>query len=296
MGTDIEDSTLGGDGPPNYGEIRQRLRAGTIIPFFGAGASISCGFPSGVKLADRLATKAKFPGTEGRENLALVASYFIQRPDFDSLNLHQELRLALTVEAEPGPLHRCLASSLFEQTRFFVTTNYDDLVEKALAKRSPWVVVDRGTSGNVWCKSPEGEWSEIEAKNLGREIKDRTRPIVLKLHGSLDPVDHNNDSFLITEEHYVDFLGRAEGAQLPQMLSTLMRSKSFLFLGYGLKDWNVRVLLHKLNQTRQRPSKIRSWAIVRNPGPAEKELWEAQQVRMHDIDLAKFASGLEAPA
>src|SRR5258706_14906706 len=82
--------------PPNYAEIRERLRAGTIIPYFGAGASISCGLPSGVQLAKLLADKATFPGTEGRENLALVASYFVQKDEFDSLSLNYELRRALS--------------------------------------------------------------------------------------------------------------------------------------------------------------------------------------------------------
>jgi SIR2-like domain len=154
-------------------------------------------------------------------------------------------------------------------------------------------VVDRGMSGNVWCRPPSGPWEEVEAKNLGYKISDRRRPIVLKLHGSLDPDDRDNDSFLITEEHYVDFLGRSEGAQIPQMLATAMRERSFLFLGYGLKDWNVRVLLRKLAQTRARTEKIRSWAIVRDPGLAEQELWRAQNIEMHDIDLDAFVAGLE---
>jgi hypothetical protein len=174
-----------------------------------------------------------------------------------------------------------------------VTTNYDDLVERALEHRAPWVVVDRGTPGNVWCRSPAGDWAEVEAKNLGYTIIDRKRPIVLKLHGSFDRDDRINDSFLITEEHYVDFLGRPEGGQIPQMIATAMRERSFLFLGYGLRDWNIRVLLRKLAQARGRTEKIRSWAIVRKPGLAEQILWKAQNVEMHDMDLDSFASRLE---
>jgi len=251
-----------------------------------------CGLPSGSALAERLARRARFPDDEGSDNLSLVASYLAQKED--SLTLREELRQAFGVASEPGPLHRCLADPKLEALRLFVTTNYDDLIERALGARAPWVVVDRGTSGNVWCRAPDGEWEEIESKNLGYKITDRKRPIVLKLHGSLDPKNRDNDSFLITEEHYVDFLGRSEGGQLPQMLATAMREKSFLFLGYGLKDWNIRVLLNKLAQARARTEKIRSWAIVSNSGLAEQELWRTQNVEMHDLDLDKFVSGLQA--
>jgi len=277
--------------PLDYQEIAKRLKAGTIIPFFGAGASIPCGLPSGKTLAARLVAKADFPDDAGREDLAFVASYFVQKED--SLSLQDELRDALCVPADPGQLHRCLASSSLNALRLFVTTNYDDLIERALEPRLPWVVVDRGTPGTVWCRPPRGEWQEIAAKNLRYAISDRTRPIVFKLHGSLDRDDRDNDSFLITEEQYVDFLGRSESRQLPQMLVAEMRGRSFLFLGYGLRDWNIRVLLHKLARARG-TERIRSWAIVRNPGLAEQRVWEAQNVKMLDLDINDFVTGLEA--
>ena len=276
---------------PDYEEIAKRLKAGTIVIFFGAGASIACGLPSGRALAERLVVKGNFPDDKGREDLALVASYLVQKED--SLTLREELREALSIAAEPGRLHRFFVNATLDALRLFVTTNYDDLIERALESRHPWVVVDRGTPGNVWCRPPVWDWMEIEAKNLGYEITDKKRPIVLKLHGSLDREDRDNDSFLITEEHYVDFLGRSEGGQLPQMLATAMREKSFLFLGYGLRDWNIRVLLarsHTRVAGRKRSGHGRSFAA----GLAEQELWRAQNVEMHDVDLEAFVTELES--
>ncbi len=276
----------------DYEEIATRLKDGAIVPFFGAGASIACGLPSGAALAERLVARSAFPDTRGRDDLALVSSYLVQKRD--SLALDAELRKALGVPAEPCRLHRCFANPRLEALRIFVTTNYDDLIERALEPRVPWVVVDRGESGSVWCRRHGGTWEKVAAKELGRTITDPTQPIVLKLHGSLDRENRDNDAFLITEEHYVDFLGRPSGEQIPAMLATAMRRKSFLFLGYGLRDWNIRVLLRKLAEGRGVSEKIRSWAIVRDPGLAEQELWRAQDVEMYDIDLGEFVNGLEA--
>src|SRR5262249_3340802 len=73
-----------------------------------------------------------------------------------------------------------------------------------------------------------------------------SRPILFKMHGSVDKVNAGNDSYLITEEDYVDFLGRAGGSYSPPYVNALMEGKDFLFLGYSLEDWNVRVILRKL--------------------------------------------------
>ncbi len=274
----------------NYTGIAERLKDGTVVPFFGAGASAGCGLPSGSRLAKLLADAGEFPDIEGSGDLALVASYLVQKKD--SLTLRAVLRKALAVHCQPGPLHLLLAG--LDTLRLYVTTNYDNLIETALEPRSPWVVVDRGTPGNVWCRPPGGEWKEVESKNLGYEIQDKKRPVVLKLHGSLDRDDRDNDSFLISEEHHVDFLGRPEGAQIPSILLNQMRERSFLFLGYGLKDWNVRVLLRKLAQARGRTEKITSWAIVLEPGQSEQEIWRRQDVEIHGVDLDSFVAGLDS--
>jgi hypothetical protein len=70
--------------PPDYDEIAMRLKAGTIVTFFGAGASIACGLPSGKALAERLVVTSDFPDEKGRDDLAMVASYLVQKEDPDT--------------------------------------------------------------------------------------------------------------------------------------------------------------------------------------------------------------------
>jgi NAD-dependent SIR2 family protein deacetylase len=278
--------------PPDYKEIATRLKEGMIVPFFGAGASRHCGLPSGGELAERLMAAGSFPGGERRRDLALAASYFTKGRD--DIALKRELRAVLTKgEARPGSLHHCLADSKLGELRLYVTTNYDDLIEQALAHRAPWVVVDRGERGKVHCRPQGGEWQEAAPDDLRRTITDKARPIVLKLHGSLDRDDRANDHFLITEEQYVDFLGRSREALIPSMLYNTMKARSFLFLGYGLRDWNVRVLLRHLADSRGPASSIDSWAVVRHPAPAEQALWEMRKVKMLDIDLDEFVLRLQ---
>jgi hypothetical protein len=311
---------------PNYDWIAKQLKNGRVVPFLGAGASISCGLPSGSKLAEILVKEGKFPGREGRDNLALVASYLAQISG-DSNLLGDLLRTQLCIEVNPGALHQCLAS--IDRLELIVTTNYDDLMEQALKTRHPWIVVDRGTSGNVWLRSMNTEWRAVEANTLresvaelnAKLVRERTneileqmvkteiteaqakiareqingpKPIIFKMHGSFDRADWRHDAFLITEEHYVDFLGRPQKGQVPQMLELMMQRQNFLFLGYGLKDWNVRVMLRKLMLMRSPADHIISWAIVREASASEKKLWRAHGVQMYEVDLDDFSKQLQA--
>jgi len=279
--------SLGGIRNIDYQEIWNRLNSGDIVPFFGAGASACYGLPTGATLAASLVEAGQFPDIRGRDDLALVASYVVQMKD--SIVIRRTVRQAINSAHEPGRLHELLASC--EAIKLYVTTNYDDLLELALAPRRPWWVIYRGLPGTVSCRTPEGDWKTAKSEELRALILASPNPIILKLHGSLaeQPAD---DSFLITEEQYIDFLGRPQESQIPSMLVSYMQVRSFLFLGYALRDWNVRVLLRKL-QWATSDNPIMSWGIVRDAGEAEMVLWKKRNVELHEIDLRQFVTELE---
>ena len=114
------------------------------------------------------------------------------------------------------------------------------------------------------------------------------------MHGSVDKTASENDCFLITEEDYVDFLGRDKGYYVPPYVDALMLGKDFLFLGYSLADWNVRVVLRKLLKSAPatRPN-MKCWAIVRNKSHVEQQVWHAQNLNIYPMDLLTFAEELK---
>ena len=85
---------------PPYGAIWNRLKRGEVIPFLGAGASLtgrppksewvessSPFLPTGRELARCLADEAEFPAPDpaDRDDLAKVVSYYQQSADRDDL-------------------------------------------------------------------------------------------------------------------------------------------------------------------------------------------------------------------
>lgn len=282
--------------------IAGALEAGIVVPFLGAAASAIYRppgvsgwepgrpyYPFGKELAKDLASRGRFPDDARAGDLALVASYYVYRHG-DRRLLNQHLRNSLDIPCRPGLLHRLLAA--IPKPLLYVTTNYDDLIEQALSKRDYHLVVDRGEKARVWVARRQGRLREVKAGALREELQPDDIPIVYKLHGCLDRQDPANDSFLITEQDYVDFLGR--GATLiPSYLQERMTRMSFLFLGYSLVDWNVRVLLRKLSQPLRRQGEdIRSWSITVEPGLADSFIWSRHGVEMYDCDLNLFTKEL----
>jgi hypothetical protein len=290
-----------GDTPP-YGIIAQALRGGGVVPFLGAGASAVYRpeddqdgwdaskpyLPFGSELARLLATDAEFPDAASASSLALVASY-VEHVAGDRGILDSALRRAFERDRTPGEIHRLLAQ--IDRPLLIVTTNYDNLIEQAFGNKRYHLVVDRGDRSRVWAATSAG-LEPVKTGDLRKALQPEDRPIIYKLHGSIDKKDPKNDSFLVTEQDYVDFLGRAQTC-VPPYLAALMAKARFLFLGYSLVDWNVRVMLRKLRQPAkgQEPT-LRNWAINKNPGAAERKIWEAHKVNIYDLDIRMFVGQL----
>ena len=67
----------------------------------------------------------------------------------------------------------------------------------------------------------------------------------------------------------------------------------FLFLGYSLRDWNLRVVLHSLQLERTQAAGL-GWAIQKDPSALERALWGARGVHIYDVPLDSFVEQLGA--
>jgi len=113
------------------------------------------------------------------------------------------------------------------------------------------------------------------------------------MHGTVDGRQRKWDSFVITEDDYVDFLSRmASNTAVPSLFKQHFHNRQFLFLGYGLRDWNLRVILRDVFKDRQ--DKLRSWAIQSKPTELERKLWEHRNVNIYDVEIDEFVNQLRA--
>ncbi len=243
------------------------------------------------------------------ENLMLVSSW-VEHALGDRSRLDEKLREYLADKPLPcNALHDLLARVAKQRPMAIITTNYDDLIEQALVE-VPFdffvVAIDRpavegrpqGTmlfrpAGQDELKPVTGEQQLLDLELDGGQVHLK-RSALFKIHGHIDRRRGSDDTFVITEEDYVSFLGRMGSGDsvIPADLVTVMQSRTLLFLGYSLRDWNFRVLLDRLNRSRLQPK--RSYAISHDIEPAESELWGARKVVVFKADLNEFVPRLDA--
>jgi hypothetical protein len=121
----------------------------------------------------------------------------------------------------------------------YVTTHPSDLLAEALREegRQPEVVLCR------W--RPEvDKWPKSVFDRERGYVPSPARPLVFHVFGHLDVPE----SLVLTEDDYFDFLANvsAKPKLVPGPVSRALADSALLFLGFGLDDWDVRVLLRSL--------------------------------------------------
>jgi DNA-binding SARP family transcriptional activator len=218
--------------------------------------------------------------------------------------LHDELHAMLETEASPTSVHRFFAAlpPLFRARgvphQLIVTTSYDLALEQAfLDAGEEFDVVSyiaEGRHRGKFCHlGPDGMGTLIELPNeYATELSLERRTVILKLHGQVDRTTERAwESFVVTEDDYIGYLSQTEVASvLPVSLAAKLRRSHFLFLGYSLSDWNLRLLLYRL--WGDQPLGYRSWAAQENAQAFELEFWRRHGVDVVDMALEQHVEAL----
>jgi hypothetical protein len=290
---------------PPYALIHEGLRQGRVIPFLGSGASLgsrqpsawnpeqSGRLPAAAELAQYLARKTEFPEDEPPD-LAKVAQYYNVIGGRDAL--YRELHMIFSRECEALSLHRLLAG--LDTPLLLVTTNYDCLIEcafRARGRRYDLVVHTTDTRlGDRLLWWPHGVAEPCEVTPNKLDIDVGTTSVIYKMHGAVDAAKPSRDQYVITEDDYIDFLARmTRNKAIPAVFAEPFQTRHFLFLGYGLYDWNLRVVLNRLEKDLRRPKTIKSWAIQHHPRVLEQRFWQERGVEVYDLTIDEFVGILE---
>jgi hypothetical protein len=198
---------------PALDELRARYRDGDLVLFVGAGVSAAAGLPSWAKLVEQLLARARARGADVSEVERLLAkdryadALTAAADAVSEGDLIAVVKAALddrTLAPEVPEIGRAIAS-LEPRLRAVLTTNLDHLLERAFQGR--WPALHRATG------------------SVGQD-----KGIILKLHGTLfDP-----RTWVLTRPQY----DRAmyNDPLLADAVASVFRSRTLLFVGYGLAD------------------------------------------------------------
>jgi hypothetical protein len=89
---------------------------------------------------------------------------------------------------------------------------------------------------------------------------------------------------VITEDDYVRYLTRSDVTnQLPSVLLQRIRERHLLFLGYSMRDWNLRVVLERLGGSEVMQKQ--AWCVQLEPETEDARDIELALWGDRDVDL-----------
>ena len=308
--------------------VADELVEGRVTPFLGAGVnrfgrlagdaqpSGSTELPDGQELASHLATRFHFSLPEGETPELLRIAQWVTVM-LGSLPLYRELHEIFSSHYVPNPLHAFFATFPARLARrvasrgagngdrapaaapypLIVTTNYDDALEQAFdAVKEPydliWYIADGEDRGRFRHRAPDGaESAVVDPTTHGPDLLE-SRTVILKIHGAVNRTNEQNDSYVITEDDYIDYLARSDISKLvPANLRARLLVSHILFLGYSMRDWNLRAFLHRIWSERKRNAV--SWAIQTKPDQLDQEFWSKRDVQILDVLLEDYVARLD---
>jgi hypothetical protein len=247
---------LGEPGPDEsrYPELEQALRSRECVIFAGAGLSSGAGLPDWNRLARRLGDDLGIRWDD-RLNYLDLAQWYRER--FGADQLAEVIRQTYTTAAHPTLAHYLLMAL---PVRHVLTTNYDDLLERALSalKRHPVKVVH-----------------QADVARTGRDDV-----FVVKLHGDTA----HAEEIIVTRDDYEEFFHRRPAMAL--LLEGLLLNQTFFFVGYGLRDPNFRQLharIARMLREARRPAFATTFEASGDSGPLLVEQWRNKQVQLLNI-------------
>lgn len=245
--------------------LRRRYQEGKVIPFVGAGVSMSLSRtgPSWSELVERAALDLGFATPElarvrGTDlqileyykhkhsgQIAKITNWLVKRMNIDDSTISES-----PVLSELAMLDRC---------RCFYTTNYDDYLERALKLR--------GRSVRVVAVESEMGGAAVSAE-------------VVKFHGDWD----HPSKIVLTESDYEARLRLEDPLDL--RLRADLLGRTLLFVGYSFRDPNVSYLFRLFTDGRALDgglSGARAYIVVADPSDFEYTLFSSRGIEVIPI-------------
>ena len=266
---------------------------------------------SALRVRDELAAELakEFPEVAGAD-LAEISQHVLVT--MGRVELYKALRRMLTTNYPPGPVHRFLARlpALLQQSghehafQLIATTNYDDALEQAFDEaEEPYdlaVYLAEGEHRGKFLHVPWGDEPQVVTvpnKYLGFPVEDEeiTRTIIMKVHGAVDrtrPGEPWRENYVVTENDYIGYMSQSPiESFVPLQLLNKLRASHFLFLGYRVRDWNLRVFLQRVWGDQRLGAQ--SWSIAHRVDAIDRDFWnELIGAEAFDASLGHYVESL----
>ena len=262
-------------------ELAEIAKTGRLVPFMGAGVSVSAGAPTWAELIRSLADGANLEpdeeagllhgGLDALDQAAYLRSRYAgagrlkarDTPRQPALSFNEEIATRVDL-ARYGLAPALLAGLRTEQA---ITMNYDLLFETASADIGDerTVIPDSTVNGEKW---------------------------LLKLHGSVK----NPESIVLTRDDYLGYSTSREA--LSAVVKATLITHHLLFVGFGLKDDHFHEIIHDVRRAMPQNAEVGdslATALTLANDPLHAAVWEGK-LKLVPMSQKSDSGGISASA
>ncbi|RYE24092.1 MAG: SIR2 family protein [Sphingobacteriaceae bacterium] len=257
---------------PKY--LLDQISEGNVVLFLGSGSSVGALHPNnekipiGQKLSDLLADK--FLGNDYiNQPLQYVAELAINESDLYTV---QKYISDIFRKFKPNSHHKLIPTFCWKS---IITTNYDLIIEDAYDS-----IVNSLQELAVFVKDGERVRDKITS--------DKSLPYY-KIHGSINHIDDEGLPLILTPEQFITH--QQNRTRLYSRILELGRDYTFLFIGFGFADYDIRLMLTELEKLKE--GKPRSYMVGPFIKDEETRLWDKRKVTSIKCDFEEFLLELD---
>lgn len=273
-------------------DLKSRYSEGRLLPFIGAGVSMSVqwqnpvdGTPRrGISWRELVNQAARMLGYADPDLLRVrgddlqILEYFKIKHNSQTAELRNWFNIEINAPDAAlinSPIHEALAG--LEKCSLFYTTNYDDFLERGLRLhgRPAKPIAMEAHIADFLIQESDG-------------VTDLAQ--VIKFHGDLN----NPERMVLSESDYERRLSFSDVED--QRLKSDLLGRALLFLGYSFRDWNVSYLFRLVNDQfgalPQAPTGRRAYIAVAEPSDFEYTLFRERNIEVLPIRSASQATDI----
>jgi hypothetical protein len=260
-------------------QLARQIRDRRVVLFVGAGLSQRLGLPSWRALIEHMARDLGYDADilvgPGSDFMQVAEYYKLRKGSIGALRSWMDRNW----HVDDGKISASKVHSQIVELDFpfIYTTNYDNNIERAFELKS---------------RQFSKVTSVLDVATAAADL-----PHIVKFHGDFT----DDQSLVVTESDYFERL------EFDSPLDIKFRSdvlgRSILFVGYSLKDLNLRLLLFKLKRTWDRSQyadkRPKSYVFLLRPDPVQEAVLESRGVSPIIVDavnpeeaLPEFFDGL----
>lgn len=247
-------------------------------------------------LADFLVSRFDYPSDEPRDlpRLCQFVETMYSRSHLEDTLLSYRSVASSPVHTDFVSMERSfLKSRLRKRPTVFISTSYDDRLEKTFALTdTPFDTIIVGARAQAEPYALYRKYKERGARRMHPEEMEIPRwPVILKIQGDVEERSQSGSRPVLTEDDYLSWAHHQVRRNLPLWLIDTLRDTSLLFIGYDVRDWTTRVTVRRLVgllRTQKRFDVASApeigWAIASDSSAYARRLWERHHVEQVNFD------------